>query len=70
MQTQSIPASEKRALHVKEAATLYGISRSTIYLLMSEGKLRTVKIAGRRLVPRDAIEALIAEGNRPGKATA
>jgi excisionase family DNA binding protein len=47
-------------LRTLEAAALYGISRSTIYVLMAQGKLRTVKIAGRRLVPRDAIEALIA----------
>ena len=63
MATQPIPTSEKRALHVNEAATIYGISRSTIYLLMSEGKLRTVKLAGRRLVPRDAIEALLKQGD-------
>lgn len=62
MRPQTLPANARRALHVNEAAALYGISRSTIYVLMARGTLRTVKIAGRRLVPRDAIEALIAGG--------
>lgn len=52
---------ERRALRLKDAARLYGVSRSTIYKLMVEGKLRTVKIAGRRLIPVDAMEALLAE---------
>jgi excisionase family DNA binding protein len=55
---------EKRALRINEASMLYGISRSTIYKIMAAGTLRTVKIGGRRLIPRDAIEALIAEGGQ------
>lgn len=53
---------EKRALRVNDASTLYGLSRSTIYKLMAAGTLRTVKIGGRRLIPRDVLEALISEG--------
>jgi excisionase family DNA binding protein len=61
----SIPKpDEKRALRVKEAAVLYGLSRSTIYVLMDAGKLRSVKIGGRRLIPRDALEALLSEGEQ------
>ena len=52
--------SEKRAYRVNEAVAAYRLSRSTLYKLMSEGTLRTVKVAGRRLIPRDAIETLIA----------
>jgi len=62
MRPQTPPANDRRALRVNEAAALYGISRSTIYVLMARGTLRKVKIAGRRLVPRDAIEALISGG--------
>jgi excisionase family DNA binding protein len=54
----------KRALRVNEASALYGISRSLIYKIMAEGTLRTVKIGGRRLIPRDALEALISEGSK------
>ena len=57
---------EKRALRINEASALYGISRSTIYKIMAEGTLRTVKIGGRRLIPRDAIEALISVDARKG----
>jgi excisionase family DNA binding protein len=57
-------AVEKRALRINEASALYGISRSTIYKMRAAGTLRTVKIGGRRLVPRDALEALISEGQQ------
>jgi hypothetical protein len=36
-----------------------GIAISTIYNLIGLGRLRTEKIAGRRIVPRWAIEALL-----------
>jgi excisionase family DNA binding protein len=39
----------------------YGLSRATAYKLMKAGKLRTVFVGGRRLVPVDAAETLIAE---------
>jgi excisionase family DNA binding protein len=53
---------ERRALHVNDAATVYGVGRSMIYKLMSEGKLATVKVGGRRLVPCDNMEALLRSG--------
>jgi excisionase family DNA binding protein len=53
---------ERRALRVNDAAFIYGVSRSSLYKLMSEGKLSTVKLAGRRLIPRDNLEALLREG--------
>ena len=56
----------KRALRINEASALYGISRSTIYKIMGEGTLRTVKIGGRRLIPRDAIESLISVDTNKG----
>jgi excisionase family DNA binding protein len=52
---------ERRALRVNEFCQLYGLSRATAYKLMAAGKLRTVLVGGRRLVPVDAAEALIAE---------
>jgi excisionase family DNA binding protein len=55
---------EKRALRVKEASAIYGLSRSTLYVLMAAGRLRTVKVGGRRLIPRDALEALLNEGEQ------
>ena len=53
----------KRGLtEINEAVAVYRLSRSTLYKLIANGTLRTVKIAGRRLVPRDAIEALFEDG--------
>ena len=52
----------RRAYQVNEAAAAYRLSRWTLYKLMVIGKLRTVKIGGRRLIPVDAIEALLAGG--------
>jgi excisionase family DNA binding protein len=63
--SKSATASDKRAAYaVKEAAELIGVSRSMLYLLMKNGALRTVKLGGRRLVPRDAIEALLAGASK------
>jgi excisionase family DNA binding protein len=60
----SIRPDERRALRVLDACAAYGVSRSTIYKLMKTGKLRAVKIGGRRLIPRDALEALLNEGEQ------
>jgi excisionase family DNA binding protein len=48
-----------RAYTVQAFCKAYGLSRSTAYLLMAENKLRSVRVAGRRLIPADAAEALI-----------
>ena len=54
--------SERRAYRLNEAVAAYRLSRSTLYKLIAAGKLRTAKVGGRRLIPRDALEALLAEG--------
>jgi excisionase family DNA binding protein len=53
---------ERLALRVNEAAAVTGLSRSTLYVLMRKGALRSVRVAGRRLIPRDALEALLQGG--------
>lgn len=50
---------ERIALRVKEAALISGLSRSTLYKLLKEQKLRGVKIAGRRLILREDLLALL-----------
>lgn len=57
-------STQRRAYQLNEVVAAYRLSRSTIYKLMGAGKLRTVKVGGRRLIPVDAIEALIAGGGR------
>ena len=50
---------KSRALRPKDAAKLYGVGRVTLYEWMKQGKLASVKIGGARLIPVDALEALI-----------
>ena len=46
-------------LPVNHAAVAAGLSRATIYRLIKEGKLRSIKVAGRRLIPKAEIESLV-----------
>jgi excisionase family DNA binding protein len=55
---------ERRVYQVMEAVAAYRISKSTIYKLMAAGALKTVKIGGRRLIPVEALEALIGGGSQ------
>jgi len=52
--------SRPRLLAIKQAIFELGIGRTAIYELIKEGKLKTVMIGRRRLVPVEAIEELIA----------
>ena len=54
----------KRALRINDYCAAYGLGRSTVYKLMKEGKLRTVLIGGRRLIPVEAAEALLSGGTK------
>jgi excisionase family DNA binding protein len=49
-----------RAVSIVEAAHICGLSRATLYRLISQKKLKTLKIGGRRLVPIAAIDDLLA----------
>jgi excisionase family DNA binding protein len=49
-----------RLLAIKQAIYELGISRTALYDLINAGKLKTLKIGRRRLVPIEAIEELIA----------
>jgi excisionase family DNA binding protein len=44
---------------IAETAKVIGISKSTLYKLIAEGRLETMRIGGRRLVRRAAIQALL-----------
>jgi hypothetical protein len=52
-------ADERRAYRVDEFCDAYRVSRATVYKLMKAGKLQTVLIAGRRVIPVEAAEALL-----------
>jgi excisionase family DNA binding protein len=45
-------------MSIREAAEALGVGRSTAYALMAQGKLPTVQIGRRRLVPTDSVLAI------------
>jgi len=47
------------AYRVNDAAKVAGLSRSSLYCLMGDGKLRSVLVGGRRLIPADALRDLL-----------
>jgi excisionase family DNA binding protein len=51
-------------LSLEEAAKRLGIGRSTTKALLGKGRLKSLKIGKRRLVPESAIDELIAELER------
>jgi excisionase family DNA binding protein len=59
---QLINEQSRRAFSIVEAARLCGLSRATLYRLIASGKLKTIKIGARRVVPAAAIDALLREG--------
>ncbi len=64
--TSLIRPEEKLAFRVNEAVAVSGLSRSTLYELLKAGKLRAVKIGGRRLILRESLQALLeVNANRP-----
>jgi excisionase family DNA binding protein len=50
---------ERRALSVKETGEAVGVSRATVYRLIGQKRLSTVKVGSRTLVPVAAIDALL-----------
>jgi len=53
-----------RAIPITTFAKDFSISRRTVYNLINDGKLRTIKIANRRLVPIDECERVQKEGTK------
>jgi excisionase family DNA binding protein len=56
----SIPLTERRAYTMGEAAALVRLSISTLYAERARGRLETIKLAGRRLITREQLDAYIA----------
>lgn len=49
----------KLAYSIQEVEKILGVSHQSVYNLLSEGKLKTFRIGGRRLVSRRALEDFI-----------
>lgn len=50
----------KIAYSIREAVTATGCSRSWLYAMIAKNKLRSTRVAGRRIIPAEALHALIA----------
>ena len=53
---QTINLNQKLAVSVDEACALAGVRRDLLYREINEGRLKTAKIKGRRLIRRQALE--------------
>lgn len=53
-------------LSVPEAGRYLGVSESTIWRMIRRGALPSVRQGGRRLIPREAVEARLREPAAPG----
>jgi excisionase family DNA binding protein len=62
VRAEAAPVGPERLLSVGEAAAMLGISRVSIYGEISAGRLQTIKVGRRRLVPAASIARFIAEG--------
>jgi len=53
---------EKLAYQVDEFCRAVGIGRTSVYELIKENKLKTVMIAGRRVIPASEALRIVTEG--------
>lgn len=60
---------DRLVLNVPEAARLLSLSRGTAYSLCAQGLIPTIRLGKRILIPRAALERMLAEaGGQGGKA--
>ena len=57
--TRPTDQANRRAYRINDFCREYGLGRTTAYKLIRAGKLPSVLIGGRRLIPADQAEALL-----------
>ena len=55
---------ELRAYRINDFIAAFGLGRTSTYRLIRDGKLASVMIGGRRLIPADAAEALLKDSSK------
>lgn len=50
----------KIAYSIREAVAATGCSRTWLYTMIATNRLRSTRVAGRRIIPAEALHALIA----------
>lgn len=53
------PPVQPKLLPINGACQALGVSRSMVYRLIREGRLRSVMLGSRRMIPMDAIDELL-----------
>jgi excisionase family DNA binding protein len=61
MEAEAGPRAPDRLLSVAEAAALLGIGRSATYGELQTGRLRSIRVGRRRLIPAASIASYIAD---------
>jgi excisionase family DNA binding protein len=61
---ETVRPNQPLAYRVNEFCRVVGLGRTTVYALIAEGKLATIKIGNRRLIPHEAAVALLAEAGK------
>ena len=61
---QKILEKKRRALSPREAERTLGISHATLYRLIKAGRLKTIKLGSRTIIPVEAIDALLDGGEK------
>ena len=54
------PDLPKIAYSIREAVAATGCSRTWLYSMIATNKLRSTRVAGRRIIPAESLHALIA----------
>lgn len=55
------PVDGKLLCSVKEATTLLGVGRTSIYQMMSRGQIATLRLGSRRLIKISSLVALVGQ---------
>jgi excisionase family DNA binding protein len=56
---EPLPVTERAALSVGAAVDYSGLGKSTIYTMLANKKLASIKVGGRRLILRESLDALL-----------
>lgn len=56
------PATERLAYSTTEFAEAFGVTRTHVQNLIARGELRSVRLGRRRLIPRQVVDDLLANG--------
>ena len=59
MTRDTMSIGDKLVYNVEEASELLSVGRTTVFQLIAEGRIGSLKIGHRRLIPRQDLEAFI-----------